>query len=283
MSSRLYLFLQVNEASESELPQQLSNVVSWVIDKPDSELSLFKGSLTDAASEAKLHSVTAVLPGQMCSFLKANVPGKNRQRIQQAVPYVLEDSVIDDVDDLHFAISEKTSQNEDASDDEYHVVVINKSYVESIIKELAQADIHADVITTDYLLLAEDNTLFIEEQKALFNGADAKFSTDLDCLSHSVDCLLPKDKQIILIVVGNNIADELTFLTDKYDVKQEGCNDPAEVCLVKNASTDNIINLLQGPYKKKKNWSKTGKTWLPIAALFLVWLSVQGALFLLIT
>lgn len=37
---------------------------------------------------------------------------------------------------------------------------------------------------------------------------------------------------------------------------------------------------MQGSYKKKKNWSEEGKAWLPIAILFLVWISVQGGLFI---
>lgn len=48
--------------------------------------------------------------------------------------------------------------------------------------------------------------------------------------------------------------------------------------MVKNKPDEKGINLLQGSYKKKKNWSKTGKSWLPAAALFLVWVSVQGIL-----
>ena len=32
-------------------------------------------------------------------------------------------------------------------------------------------------------------------------------------------------------------------------------------------------------YRKKKDWSQAGKTWLPTTILFLVWLFVQGGLF----
>ena len=52
------------------------------------------------------------------------------------------------------------------------------------------------------------------------------------------------------------------------------------VYLVKNRSNSNV-NLLQGTYKKKKDWSKTGKRWLPVTILFTVWLLVQGSLFIL--
>ena len=47
---------------------------------------------------------------------------------------------------------------------------------------------------------------------------------------------------------------------------------------MKNRSNNNF-NLLQGVYKKKKDWSQAGKTWLPATVLFFVWLVVQGGLF----
>ena len=52
------------------------------------------------------------------------------------------------------------------------------------------------------------------------------------------------------------------------------------IYLTKNCSNHSYINLLQGAYKKKKDWSSTSKKWLPAAALFLVWLVVQGGVFI---
>ena len=100
--SNFYLFLPGN-ANESTDLSALS--LSWVYEDSNNELKLAQGLLKDAAVAASNHYITTVIPGEDVLFLTAEVPGKNQQRIRQAVPYVLEDSVIDDVDELHFSIS----------------------------------------------------------------------------------------------------------------------------------------------------------------------------------
>ena len=72
----------------------------------------------------------------------------------------------------------------------------------------------------------------------------------------------------------------LDELTKNVNLNKEFCAVQPLLCLIKNSSKNNTVNFLQGSYKKKKNWSQTTKTWLPVAILFLIWLSVQGGLFI---
>lgn len=271
MTSTLYLFLPKRSNESADL-QSVS--VSWVYKNVNNDLKLSQGSLGDVAAAALNQHITIVLPGEDVLFLTAEVPGKNIQRIQQAVPYVLEDSVIDDVDELHFAIS-KT--NSDPFDIQYNVSVINKEYFESIIAQLEDAGIHADAMIADYLLLDTNNTLFFDGSRVLFNSASLKFSSAIDSTINLADQdvlkLISCDKE----TDGNNHLDELI---KNVDLPRQHCDADPLLCLVKNRTNYNAINLLQASYKKKKNWSKTGKTWLPIAAMLLVWLSVQGGLFI---
>ena len=269
MNSCFYLFLPKRSTESVELN---SVSVSWVVKDVNNELKLAQGLLSDAASAIENQAVTIVLPGEDVLSLVAEVPGKNIQRIQQAVPYVLEDSVIDDVDELYFAIRKS---NIEQADNQYNVAVINKQYFESIITQLERAGIYADVMTADYLLLSDNNTLFFDGERVLFNSPGLKFTTSIDS-----EINLANEKVQKLISCGTeteiNKLDKL--LSD--DVQKEQCDAHPLLCLLKNNVSEQVINLLQGSYKKKKNWSQTGKTWLPIAALFLVWLTVQGGLFI---
>ncbi len=270
MSANFYLFLpaQSNESIELE-----SVALSWVYEDANNELKLAQGLLRDAAIAASQHHITVVLPGEDILFLTAEVPGKNIQRVRQAVPYVLEDSVIDDVDELYFSIN-KT--NNDPSDNQYNVAVINKEYLESVITQLENSGIHADAMTADYLLLQENNTLFFDGTRVLFNSPNLKFASAIDSTINLADeevlKLISCDKE-------NESNSQIDKLIKNVDLVRERCNASSPLCLVKNSSNNTAINLLQGIYAKKKNWSQAGKTWIPVAALLLVWLCVQGGLF----
>lgn len=278
MNSSFYLFWPNLSNKSIELE---SLALRWVYEDSNNELKLAQGLLSDAVIAALHHHITIVLPGEEILFLSAKVPGKNSQKIQQAVPYVLEDNVIDDVDELHFAISKA---NNDNSDNQYHVAVINKHYFESIINQLENAGIQADVMTADYLLLIEKNTLFFDGKRVLFNGSELKFASTIATLDGviNLDDGLAENEGIKLIYCDKE-TDENSYLdelAENINFKKERCDAHPLLCLVKNISSEKGINLLQGAYKKRKNWSQAGKTWLPVAVLFLVWLSVQGGLFI---
>lgn len=246
MNMNLYLFLPANNKDVIDLD---SSVLNWVYEDENKKLKSAQGSAHDAALVASAYYITVVLPGEDVLFLNAEVPGKNIQRVQQAVPYVLEDSVIDDVDDLYFAIS-KSNKNIES---DYDVSVINKKYFENVIEQLEKIGIYADVITADYLLI-ENNSMISDGKRVIVNSDDAKFSS--------------------------SIESEEVFTSDGAELKKINCEVDSSLCFIESCSKTSSINLLQGAYKKKKDWSNTGKTWLPIAALFLVWLSVQGGLFI---
>jgi general secretion pathway protein L len=276
MSRKCYLFLPNRTGESIELN---SVALSWVYEDSNSELKLAHGLLSDVVSTALHHNITVVIPGEDVLFLTAEVPGKNSQRVQQAVPYVLEDSVIDDVDDLYFAVSKSLSNY---SDNQYDVSVINKQYFESIINQLEIASIHADIMIADYWLLPDTNNLFTDGERVIVNSPNLKFSSPSGGMINLNDYGLTDEQTVNVIDCGKeadaiNIADKLI---DNPNIKKECCDAHPLLCLVQNSTSAKGVNLLQGRYKKKKNWSQAGKTWLPVAALFLVWLSVQGGLFI---
>lgn len=275
MSVPFFLFLPARSNAQTELE---SVTLTWVYEDINNESKLAHGLLSDAATAAAQKYITIVVPGEDVLFLMAEVPGKNIQRIQQAVPYVLEDSVIDDVDELHFAIKKSKA---DSLDNQYNVSVINKNYFESVIQKLESAGIHADAMIADYLLLAENASLFFDGVRVLFNGSKAKFASAIDSAIR-LDAESLNDNEKLKLINCDKISGEnqaLTKLIENIDFIEEQCESHPLLCLVKNRSNNNV-NLLQGRYKKKKDWSQAGKTWLPVTILFLVWLVVQGGLFI---
>lgn len=279
MSAEFYLFLPEKSC---DLLDFNSVELNWVYKDVNNDFKLSQGLLKEAAAAALNQHIIIVIPGEDVLFLNADVPGKNLQHIQQAVPYVLEDSVIDDVDVLHFSITKSTANKENNGDasNQYNVAVINKQYFESILELLEKSGVHADEMITDYSLLNK-NTLLLNGKKILFNGDKLKFSSlsenniNLTYFDHVENDI----NQLIYLNADAEIEQSLNALSDKLKINKEHCDIHPLLFLVKNKPVEKGVNLLQGFYKKKKNWSKTGKTWLPAAALFLVWVSVQGVLF----
>lgn len=268
MNPALYIFLSANFADT----ESFDTHVSWVFHDINNALKLVSGKLSDVASDINNHHVTVVLQGETVTSLKAEVPGKNLQRVLQAVPYVLEDQVIDDVESLYFAVN-KNKENADSN--EYDVAVINKEYLEGVIKQLENAGIYADAMIADYMLLDEDTLLF-DGTRVLCNSPGTRFSTSMNIAPDLLDVGIFK-----LVTCANEEQNTgFSDLFPGFELQQTRCSEVVEICLLENRNTNNAINLLQGVYKKKKDWSQAGKTWYPVAALFLVWIIVQGGLFI---
>jgi len=262
MNSVFYIFL----ARIVDLQADLAlSEVNWVYKDVNNELQMGSGSLTEAAEKSKGYQIAVVLKGEDVLFLNAEIPGNNMQRARQAIPYLLEDSLIDDVDNLHFAIKKYQENN-------YHVAIINKSYFERTISELKKSGINPGIVTTDYLLLDGEEILFSDGVRVLYKSTEISFSA-ADIKDVSFHALKPQK----IIQCGTS---KQALLDDFTAVESENCGSQPLLCLVENSSVNDSVNLLQGEFKETKKWSETGKNWLPVAAVLLVWLSLQGGLFI---
>ena len=273
MTSNFFLFLPPYNG-DIELN---SMTLSWVGEN-NTELNVNQGLLADAVIAAKDCHVSVIIAGEDVLHLNADVPGKNSQRVLQAIPYVLEDDLIDDVEDLYFAIAES---NKNSDKNNYNVVIINKHYFESIIKQLTSAGLQADAMYADYSLLGKNNTIFLTDKRVMFNSDVMKFSAPSNSSVIINDEVLTENKNITFIHCNNadvTNSDKIN-ISESFVCENIECKIDPLVWLIKNRSKDNNINLLQGKHKKKRDWSQTSKKWLPIAVLFIVWISIQGGLF----
>ena len=274
MSAACYLFIPAMKTLDSASPDFSS--LSWVVDDTVHPPISKRGSLRDLASQANQYPVIVVLPGEQVTFFTTKIPGNNRQRVRQALPYTLEDYLVDDVETLHFSIADEVS------DENYQVAVTDKAYFKAIINELKHVNINPLMITADYMLLADNDVVFESARRVLFNGSKLKFTADLASVVNQHDIFFNKDSSLTLVRNETQVhsESELEKCLSENIVKKEFCEGDEQVCLVKFGSYDNGINLLQGAFRKKRNWSQTRKKWLPLAALLLIWLSLQGGMFL---
>ena len=284
MSARFYLFIP--EESQGSVVEVIEGAdksgieLIWIYEDVNHDLKLAKGTVESAAQAALNHTVTVVLPGENILTLSAVVPGKNIRQIRQAIPYILEENLIDDVDELHFALKKKIN-----NENEYEVGVINNNYLKDVITFLEKAGIQTDRIIADYSLLQSDTMLF-DAGRLLANSSKLKFALQTEKgFQLSTLCINDGDfNKLASFVDAESDAgiqsDNVIQQFDALKIEVETVHYHPYLYLVKHDPDLAAVNLLQGAYKKKKNWLKTGKIWLPAVAAFSAWILIESILFI---
>jgi len=92
-------------------------------------------------------AVYAVVPGEEVVVRHCTVPSRNRSRVLAAVPYALEESLSDDVDDLHFSLL-RWHPGTDAE-----VAVVSRERMREWLDALVATAHKVDGLVPDYMLV----------------------------------------------------------------------------------------------------------------------------------
>ena len=152
-------------------------MMSWLLrEGPHEEPRLFQGALSEAAAAAQGARVTVLVAGEHVLLAEAVLPGRNRQHLVRAAPYALEEQVVDDVENLHFAIGPR------GADNRYVVAVVSRARMDRWVGVLRDAGIRADVMLPDMLALPVESDAWTvaEESPRLLvrTGAASGFVVD---------------------------------------------------------------------------------------------------------
>lgn len=93
-----------------------------------------QGTLAEAAAQATGRKVTAILPAEQVTLLHVEVPSRNPQKVLQAVPFMLEDKLAEDVETLHFALGDRNAAGQ-------LVAVVSRGRLRQCLDELSAAGI----------------------------------------------------------------------------------------------------------------------------------------------
>lgn len=129
-----------------------------------------------AATIAGAGEIVALVPGEDVLLTTAKLGARNRAQLLQALPYAVEDQLLDAVEDLHFAASRGTA-------DVIGVAVVAKKTLRAWLERLAEAGVRPDVLVPDTLALAAEagsSALMIEDARAIVRLAPwSAFACDL--------------------------------------------------------------------------------------------------------
>jgi len=135
------------------LPRQPDQLSSWLVtDARGAPLGPPQsGPLPLAAPRVAGRRVCVLVPGADVLLAEPEVPVKAGARLQQLVPYALEEHLAEDIDELHFAIGKRAADSTRAP-----VAVVARALLDEWLAQLRTSGIEPDVVYADSDLLPEN-------------------------------------------------------------------------------------------------------------------------------
>tara|TARA_R110000868_G_scaffold8205_9_gene42892 strand:+ start:73834 stop:75039 length:1206 start_codon:yes stop_codon:yes gene_type:complete len=224
---------------------------------------------------------TILLPGGDILLADVKVPKTSRSKLLKAVPFALEDKLIDDVEALHFVLGRHDAKGI------LSTAVIQRSVMQDWVQFLKSHNIYSDTMLPIELALPyTDNQwhiLIANEQAQVRTGKNAGFSVELSHFStfihlQAAEGLKPEK---IFIDYTEDHKDYHNQHLDDLDIEieyaEQAC-DPLQL-FAAGIQQKSDINLLQPPYSLNIKRQRTGKLWhwaaYVVIAMCAVWLATQ--------
>jgi len=229
--------------------------------------------------------VIVIVPATELSLMSAAVPSRNRQRILSAVPYILEDQLASDVEQLHFVIDSPDAAGQVAT-----VVVDNQKMVKWL--ELLRSNgVEPHMIVADLCCLPVSTSqwsLLLEGDTALLStGYNRGFAMDSDNLvsmlrSALQACEQSADAPEQLHLASSGSGDDLALVESlsEFDlvVSREDESVDTLALFAQGLDEKQVLNLLQGQYSRRDQVGKLLRPWRAAAAMLAVLILFSGGM-----
>ncbi|MEM9209710.1 MAG: type II secretion system protein GspL [Pseudomonadota bacterium] len=268
-----------------QLGDDAASAAHWiVVDSSGARVSApVMGPLSAARVDAADRKIVVLVPAADVLSTEASIPVKAPAKILAALPYALEESVADDIEDLHFAAGARDE------DGRVPVAVVNRSCMQAWLETLEKAAIEP------HALIAENAGLaMIPGTISLMLAGDAVFIND------------GQSTELVMHGIGPEEALQAIGALDRDDADEEGPGLPGHVLVYCDANAEATwsthfsalraqfesfdvkvlpdgqlprlavtvaagagINLLQGEYAPKAEYGGYFRPWRIAAALLL--------------
>jgi len=270
------VFIRIHK--EDSLDMYLADGQSIVLSKTDS-------SLDEIANACRGKKLVVFIPGNDVHLAMQNIPIRNRQKVLQAIPYSMEDDLIGDVSQFHFAIPARLPA------DAIPVCAIARNRLDHILTKLAEYRLHPQVIMADSIILpcrqGQWNLIIEDQESSVQTGEFSAFSADTDSLEAYLDMALEQANddapgELNIIDARTDALQPLLEDIDASSMEISRSSPPASLLelLVKNYQDGAGINLLQGAYASRKVARQSLKKWYPAAAMLAIVVVIQAVSFI---
>jgi len=235
------------------------------------------GPLSEAAVAAENRRVILLIPGIDVLCTQTSLPVKSPARLQQMLPYSLEEVVAEDVEKLHFAAGSRDAAGQ------MSVAIVTRERLEGWLEQCAQAGIAPDAVYSE-----ADGVPDTPGSVTLIAEGDRTYGRGMDQIPFVLDELTIGE---VLEVLQGSADDDSPIRHVVMYADQAGharCEGELPALRVQTSSIDLQLlaegtlprlgstlinqpgsNLLQGRYGPKSNWGALLKPWQLAAGLLL--------------
>ncbi len=215
------------------------------------------GDLPDAANRR----VTVLVPADDVVLTHARVPGRNRQKVLQAIPYALEEQFAEDIENLHFAAGAQST------DDGYPVAVVSRARMAVWVARLKSLGLAPETMYSEVQVLPRSGdawSLLIEGDRALVrSGAHGGFASDLSMIGTLFGLYAGRENAPERVqVYGDTVVD--LGIVEAFNVEE---SKPPLAWMAAGLAQGAGVNLLQGAYSFREDIGALLRPWRATAAL----------------
>lgn len=244
------------------LPSHAEQSVHWLVWSASEAQVIASGELNNVEQMASLHeranhkNAIVFVPSSDILFKQVETPAKVSRQFIQALPYMLEEELASEVDELFFAQGRKFK---DEALDKLEVAVVHNHKMQTWLGWLNDAGIHCQKLIPDALALPDDDKINVLQLGQEWLIRYSRFGAT-SCQTEHLDFWLNQvatDKADAEICQYSPLPD--TLISQFSQVSQADYVMPLE--LLAKHSQDCQFNLRQGPYQFKKDSAKYIQIW----------------------
>jgi general secretion pathway protein L len=236
--------------------------------------------LEEVAGQCAGCRIVVLVPGEDVTLARATVPARNRQRALAALPYVLEDRLISDVETLHFAPGMREAGGA------LSAAVVERARMDQWLGRLRGAGIEPDVLAPDTLTLPFEAGCWTVLDKGdislVRTTAQGGFALD----SANFALLLPlsveeagEQRPERIVLYDNAHKLDLEFPQESgVHVEWRALTGSKLALMARHYNDQAAINLLQGDYSRREQLGRMWRPWIPAALMLAVLLLVNSAM-----
>jgi general secretion pathway protein L len=211
-------------------------------------------------------------PAESVLLAQVNIPARNRQRVIQALPFMLEDRLVQDVEQLHFAIGAR------GDDGALNVAVVERAHMDQWLERLRSAGVDPDVVIPETLTIPFEPdtwTLLVDGSVTLVRtGPQAGFAVDSDnaaaLLAHALDEAGDTRPQRLIVYTEGGAGDPDVTTGIDIETEQRVIDGDSLMLMGRHVNEAASIDLLQGDYNRREQFGRLYRPWLASAAALAV-------------
>jgi general secretion pathway protein L len=248
---------------------------SWIIIDEQNEIEdiIIRGDLATLVPTIEERFIHVIIPGEEVLLTQVELPALSRERLLQALPFALEDKLIDDVENLHFSIGDSVKQAITS------VAIIKKEKIETYLKTFNSFGLKPHTLIPVMLALP-----WAKQQWSICCD-DAISSVRLDALN-GFTC----DRSNLYLFLQSQWLDTVdkphTIQIDNFSKNPVDLNHlPITETLIsekhglekiaKSLGKNPYINLLQGNYRSQMKSVESKKIWKWAGVFASIWFSLS--------